>query len=99
MDLHREWSFAWKKSETKCQRRCFQVTFGNFDRYLKNSVLKHIVHVIKHVNFQIYRVHTGGIIWKKVTIDDKYINKRVWLFTYQAMSLSVVEKKKLFRRN
>ena len=32
------------------------------DRHLKNSVSKSIVHVIKHANFQLYRVHPDGVI-------------------------------------
>ena len=46
-------------------------------RYLKSGVSKTIVHVIKHVNFQLYSGHTDRVIWKKVTIDDKYINKQI----------------------
>ena len=30
--------------------------------------------MIKHVNFQLYRVHPDGVIWKELTIDD---NKRI----------------------
>ena len=30
-------------------------------------------------NFQLYRAHPDGVIWKNLTIDNKYINKRVWL--------------------
>ena len=40
-----------------------------------------------------------GDIWKKLAIDDRNINKRVWLLIHQTMSLSGGEKKKLFRRN
>ena len=29
---------------------------------VKNGVLKSIVYVIKHVNFQLYRVHPDGVI-------------------------------------
>ena len=47
------------------------------DRYLKNGIPKSIVHVMKHVNFQVYRAHPDKFIWKKLTIYDKYINKRV----------------------
>ena len=65
----------------------------------KNGVSKSIVHVIKHVNFQLYRTHPDEIIWNKLTIDDKYINKRVWFIIHQAMSVSGAEKKKLFGRN
>ena len=46
-------------------------------KYLKNGIPKSIVHVKKRVNFQLYRAHLDGIIWKKLTIDDNYINKRV----------------------
>ena len=28
----------------------------------KNSISKRIVHVIKHVNFQLYRLHPDGVI-------------------------------------
>ena len=34
----------------------------HIDRYLKNGVTKSIVHVIKHANFQLYRVHPDGVI-------------------------------------
>ena len=50
---------------------------------------------MKHVSFQLYRAHPEGVIWKKLTIDDKYINKQVWLFIHQAMFVSDIEKKKL----
>ena len=33
---------------------------------------------MKHVNFQLYRTHPDGVIWKKLTIDNQYINKWVW---------------------
>ena len=42
------------------------------DIYLRNGVSKSIVHVIKHANFQLYRAHPDGVIWKKPTIDGKY---------------------------
>ena len=29
-----------------------------------------------HVNFQLYKAHLDGVIWKELTSDDKYINKR-----------------------
>ena len=57
------------------------------------STLKSIVHVIQHVNFQLYRAHHEGVTWKKLITDDKYINKRVCLFINQTMSLRRVEKK------
>ena len=43
---------------------------------------------MKHVNFQLYMAHPDRNIWKKLTISDKYINKR-------GDFLSGVEKKKL----
>ena len=54
---------------------------------LKKGVSKSIVHVIKHVNFQLYKARHDGVIWKKCTIHNKYINKKL---------RSGVEKKKLF---
>ena len=30
--------------------------------YLRNDVLKSIVHVIKHANFQLYSVHPDGVV-------------------------------------
>ena len=35
---------------------------------------------------------------KKLTMDDKYINKRVWVLIHQTMSLSGVEKKITFKK-
>ena len=52
--------------------------------------------MIKHVDFQLYRVHPGRVILKKLTTVNKYMNKRVWLFINQRIPLSGVEKKKLF---
>ena len=40
-----------------------------------------------------------NVIWKKMAIDSKQINKRVWIFIYQTMSLSSVEKKKILGPN
>ena len=54
-----------------------QINQTHIDRYLKNGVLKNIAHVTKHVSFQLHRAHTDGVIWKKLTIDDKYTNKQV----------------------
>ena len=62
--------FKWLNKTTNF---CLRVTM----KKLKNGVSKYVVHVMKHVNFQIYRAHPDGVIWKKLTIDDKYINKRV----------------------
>ena len=46
----------------------------------KNCVPKSILHVIKHVYFQLYTAHCDGVIWTKSTINNKYIHKQVWLF-------------------
>ena len=32
--------------------------------YIKGTPIKSIAHVIKHANFQLYRIHPDGIIWK-----------------------------------
>ena len=47
----------------------------HIDRYLKNGVSKSIVHVIKHVSFQLYMAHPYEVIWKKLKTEEKYINK------------------------
>ena len=45
---------------------------------------KSIVHVIKYANFQLYAVRPDGLInSKNLTIDDKFINKRVRHFMDQ----------------
>ena len=49
---------------------------GTLTKKKKNGVPKSKVHVIKHGNFQLYREHTDGVIWKKPTIDGNHINKR-----------------------
>ena len=41
----------------------------HINRYLKSDVLKSIVRVIKHANFQCYL--------QKLTIGDKYLNKQI----------------------
>ena len=41
---------------------------------------------------QLYRAHTDRGTWKKLTIDDKYINKQ--LFIHQTMFVSDIKKKK-----
>ena len=41
-----------------------KITSRHIDRYLKYSVSKSIVRVITHANFQLYRVHPGGAIYK-----------------------------------
>ena len=50
--------------------------FGDSRYRVKNGIPKSIVHVMKHVNFQLYSAHPD-VIWKKLTIGDKYINKRI----------------------
>ena len=37
-------------------------TLRHIDRYLKNGFSKSIVHVIKHANFQLFRVQADGVI-------------------------------------
>ena len=71
-------AFIAKKS--KPLRRC--------DRYLKNGESNNIAHVIKHANFQLYRAYPARVIWKKLTTDGKYVNKRVRLFINQTRCLS-----------
>ena len=41
--------------------RYFVVVSRHMDRYLKNGFSKSFVHVIKRANFQLYRVHFGGV--------------------------------------
>ena len=48
----------------------------------KNSVSESIVHVTKHINFQLYKVHPDKV---NLTIDSRFINKRVRLFIRQTM--------------
>ena len=40
---------------------------------------------MKHTNFQLYRTHPDGVIWKKLTNDNQYMSKRVWLFMHETM--------------
>ena len=47
-----------------------------------------VVHVITHANFPLYRAYPARVIWKKLTTDDKYVNKRVQLFIHQTRCLS-----------
>ena len=51
------------------------ITFKGTLTYLKNQVPKSIIYVMKHVNFLLYRAQPDKVIWKKLTIDNKYINK------------------------
>ena len=55
--------------------------------------------MIKHANFQHYRVHPDRVIIRNLTIDGKFINKRVRLFIHQTMSLKRVEKEKILGRH
>ena len=48
-----------------------------------------------HIYFKLYTAHPDGVIGKKLTIDDKYINKPVWRFIHQDVFLIGVDKKKL----
>ena len=43
--------------------------------------------------------HPDGVIWKNLTFDDKYVNKRVWLFIHQTMFVSGVERKSYYDVN
>ena len=53
--------------------------------------------MIKHVNFHLYKAHPDEVIWKKLTIGEKHINKRVRLFIHHICLKRV--KKKLSGRN
>ena len=59
-------------------------------QYLKNGVPKSIVRVT-------YRVHLAEFL-ENLTIDDKFMNKRVRLFIHETCVLRRVEKKKLLGR-
>ena len=52
--------------ETKFQRP--------IDRHLKSGVLKSIVHVIQHANFQFFMAYSDSYL-EKLAIGDKYIHK------------------------
>ena len=44
--------------------------------------------------------HTLIVIWKKLAVGDKYINKQVQLFVRQTMfSVKCIEKKKILGHN
>ena len=55
--------------------------------------------MIKHTNFQRYRIQHDGVVQETQRNDDKFINKRVRLFIHQTMPLRRVEKKKLLGRH
>ena len=42
-----------------------------------NDAPERIIDVMKHINFQLYRANPDGVIWKKLVIGNKYINKQV----------------------
>ena len=48
---------------------------------------------MNHVIFQLYMEHPDRVIWNKLTLDDKYINKLACLLIDQTMFVSGVEKK------
>ena len=50
------------------------------DRYLKNSVSKSIIHVIKQVNFPLYRAQANAIIWKKTDKRRQIYKQRTLTF-------------------
>ena len=66
---------------------------SHIGRYLKSSIQKNIVQVMNHVIFQLYMEHPDRVIWNKLTLDDKYINKLACLLIDQTMFVSGVEKK------
>ena len=43
----------------------WRLLLRHIDTYVKNKVPKGIIHVMKHVNFQLYRAHSDRIIKKK----------------------------------
>ena len=47
-------------------------------------------HAMKIANFQLYKAYYAGGTWKKLTTDDKYLNKWVRLFIYQTMCVSEI---------
>ena len=55
-------TFNHDEADTKVVLHAFLT--GHIDRYLKNGVSKYIAHVIKHVNFKLYRANPEGVIWK-----------------------------------
>ena len=67
------------------RQHILKILARHIDRYLKNSVSKSIVLVIKHAKVSAIRVHTNRVIYKNLKIEDKFINKRVPLFIHQAM--------------
>ena len=68
------------------------------DRYLKNGVSKSIFHVIKHVDFRVYRAHPDGVISKNWQLTTN-IYEWLW-FLYIKLCLSaVLRRKKSLRRN
>ena len=55
--------------------------------------------MMKHTNIQLFKPYPDGVILKKLTIKDRYIEKRVQLFIHQTMCISkAVKKKKLLER-
>ena len=43
--------------------------------------------MIKHVNFQLYRVNHARGIWEKPAMEEDYINKLVQVFADQMVCL------------
>ena len=69
------------------------------DRYLKNSVSKSIVHVIKHANFQIYRDTLTEFFRKSDNLRQIYKQTSSTFYTSNDVSLKRSEKKKLLGRH
>ena len=47
--------------------------------------MKSVAHVMKHANFQLHRGTPWRSYFENLTIDDKFINKRVRLFIHQTI--------------
>ena len=58
-----------------------------------NYVAKDIAHVVKYVNFQLYRVHPDGVIWKTDKWRQIYKQMNFTFYTSNDGPLKRVEKK------
>ena len=63
----------------------------HIDSYLENGVSKSIVHVIKHANFQLHRVHPDGVTSKTWQLTNE--------FDFLYIKRCVQKKKLLVRHN
>ena len=56
--------------------------------------------MIKHANFQLYRVHLNGVILENLEIDDNFVKKEFdFLYIKRCASLKRLKKKKLLGRH